>query len=707
MASIPSVSNRISVIPTQWLPLLRMSVIVMLVLVDVFFVLGIPYFYTHLTTLCELPNCKPLVLTGSDVLMLESVGLSASFYAISQLVMEIAGFLFVNLFCIYYLRKFMSHWMGYVACLAFVQLMIMPNVFWAFFEVHTNLRPLSEIMLAIGLSSIFSLLYIFPDGRFVPRWSILFLLLGISFFVSTTSVAHYEDFTGSELSDLYFSPFIISIIAGLIFQIYRFRQVADQKQREQMRLVTLGFMFLPFGFLGWGYFMEYLAYQPDAPRVWIHLFSMPILMLISVVPLPITLTLAIAEQKLWNIDLIFNRSLVYISLTAIILITYIFLVTMLNIIFGVSNNLVISLFTTIMIALSFQMVRQSIQRGVNRLMFGQREEPQAVLMNLSQQLQTAVLPEDLLNMSTESIAKSLKLPYVAIIIQHGADETTQTAYGKNDMPTQAFPLIYQSEAIGQLIIGQRSPTEFLNSSDNIVLSSIAQQLGTVVFAVRLQSDLQTAREKLVIAREEERRRLRRDLHDGLGPSLASLPLKIDAAIDLIEQDRQMSLKLLSDVKQQAQHLVTEVRRVVHDLRPPTLDEFGLVEALRGAIAQFRTHPNGIRIDFEADKLPDNIPAAVEAATYHITMEAITNVIKHAQAHQCWIALRVLAHPSRLQMTIEDDGIGLPESIVPNVGLHSMRERTEELGGTFNIQPCPRGGTRIIVSLPISEGSKSR
>ena len=115
MASIPAVSNRISAVPTQWLPLLRMSVIAMLVLVDIFFVLGIPHFYTHLTTLCELPNCKPLVLTGNDVLMLESVGLSASFYSISHLVIEIANFLFVNVFCIYYLRKFMSHWMGYVA----------------------------------------------------------------------------------------------------------------------------------------------------------------------------------------------------------------------------------------------------------------------------------------------------------------------------------------------------------------------------------------------------------------------------------------------------------------------------------------------------------------------------------------------------------------------------------------------------------------
>lgn len=707
MASIPAVSNRISVVPTQWLPLLRMSVIVILVILDVFFVIGIPDFYTQLTTLCTLPNCHPLVLTTNDVEMLESVGLTANFYALVQIGIEIVNALFVNFICIYYLRRFMTHWMGYVASLIFVLFLIMPNVIWAFLFAHPSLLFIGELILDITNLAFFSFVYIFPTGRFAPRWSIIFLMLGLSQAVFGTVVVYYDDFTGTSFADVYFSPFMISMIAGISFQIYRYIHISDHTQRLQTKWVILGLCGPILGVFSWGYFMEYLAFLPDAPRVWIHLFSMPIIMVITVVPLPIALTIAITEQKLWNIDLIFNRTLVYIILTAIILTVYIFLVTMLNIVFGVSNNLVISLFMTIAVVLSFQMVRQTIQRGVNRLMFGQRDEPHTVLMNLSQQLQTAVLPEDLLQLSTESIAKSLKLPYVAIVIQHGADETTQTIYGTNDMPTQSFPLVYQNESIGQLIIGQRSPTESLNSSDNSVLSGIAQQLGAVVFAVRLQSELQTAREKLVIAREEERRRLRRDLHDGLGPSLASLPLKVDAAIDLIEQDRDMSVKLLHDVKTQAQDLVADVRRVVHDLRPPTLDEFGLVEALRGAIAQFRTHPNGLGIEFEADKLPDNIPAAVEAATYHIIMEAITNVIKHAQAHQCWIDLHVMAHPSRLQMTIDDDGIGLPELIMPNVGLHSMRERAEELGGTFSIQSRPTGGTRIIVSLPISEGNKSR
>lgn len=699
MASASTTASRIQYVPVTWLPVLRASVIICLIVVDVCFVLGIPYFYDHLTTLCTLPDCQPLVLTADDVTMLESVGLSASFYAISHIVIEILNVLFVNLFCIYYLRRFMNHWLGYVASFVFVLFIIMPNVIWALMDAYPSIRFIGEILLDITNTAFFVLLYIFPTAKFVPRWSILFLGLGLYEVLGRTVAEYYEDFNGTGLDGIFLSPFFISLVAGIMFQIYRYFRVATPTEKRQSRLVVFGFLGLVMGVFGWGFFMEYLAFQPDMPRAMINLLAMPIIMVITVVPFPILLTVAIIEDQLWDIDLIINRTIVYTAITVITLITYVFIITLMNALFGLNNSLVTSLFATVTIALSFQIIRQTVQQGVNRLMFGQREEPQTILLKLSQQLQTAIVPEDLLRISAETIGKSLKIPYVAIMIRHGKDNIKQTEYGNNGMPTRAFPLVHQNEAVGDLIIGQRSPGESLNSADELVLSSVAQQLGAVVLAVRLQSDLRNAREKLVITREEERRRLRRDLHDGLGPSLASLPLKIDAAIDLIEQDQNASVNLLIDVKNQSRSLVADVRRVVHNLRPPALDDLGLVAALRGAIAQIRNYPNGLHIQLHADTMPDHLSAAVEAAAYHITLEAVTNVAKHAQAKQCEVHL--IYSTTHIEIQVHDDGVGLPNPVVSNVGLQSMRERAEELGGQFQIES--HNGTQITVYLPLPTG----
>jgi signal transduction histidine kinase len=173
---------------------------------------------------------------------------------------------------------------------------------------------------------------------------------------------------------------------------------------------------------------------------------------------------------------------------------------------------------------------------------------------------------------------------------------------------------------------------------------------------------------------------------------------------LIEQRNRSAADLLGDVKRQAQQLVADVRRVVHDLRPPALDELGLAEALRGSVAQLGGHPQAPAIDFAADGRFDEVSAAAEAAAYRITLEAVNNVIKHAQAAHCWVRLAYLEQPPYLEIRIEDDGIGLPQPVTPNVGLRSMRERAEELGGEFHLQSRPMGGTRVTVRLPLSSVS---
>ena len=218
---------------------------------------------------------------------------------------------------------------------------------------------------------------------------------------------------------------------------------------------------------------------------------------------------------------------------------------------------------------------------------------------------------------------------------------------------------------------------------------------------RLTVDLQRSRERLVAAREEERRRLRRDLHDGLGPQLASQTLKLEAARETIRTDPDRAEALLGQLIDKSQGQIAEIRRLVYALRPPALDELGLVGALRETAAQGEL--SGLRVSFIApDRLPP-LPAAVEVAAYRIIQEALTNVIRHARAGSCRVTLALNEAAGTLALEVTDDGLGLPAEVRAGVGLVSMRERAAELGGVCRVEAGPDGGVRVAASLPLPPG----
>ena len=234
-------------------------------------------------------------------------------------------------------------------------------------------------------------------------------------------------------------------------------------------------------------------------------------------------------------------------------------------------------------------------------------------------------------------------------------------------------------------------------------------------AVRLTADLQSSRERLVTTREEERRRLRRDLHDGLGPTLASFALKLDAARKLVRRKPEGAEEMLSRLKDQTQDTVSDVRRLVYGLRPPALDDLGLVPSIRqqaeshafvadvysGDAVKEKTAEDGlVGFSLEAPGDLPSLPAAVEVACYRIVQEAITNVARHAHAKTCRIRLSVDRGAGMLGLEVRDDGVGMPKNRVAGVGLSSMRERAEELGGTCDVEPDPGGGTRVLARLPL-------
>ncbi|MDQ5852123.1 MAG: GAF domain-containing sensor histidine kinase, partial [Chloroflexota bacterium] len=277
-----------------------------------------------------------------------------------------------------------------------------------------------------------------------------------------------------------------------------------------------------------------------------------------------------------------------------------------------------------------------------------------------------------------------------------------------------LPLVYQGEEVGHLLLGPRAGETFA-PADRRLLTDLARQAGVAAHAVRLTAELQCsnenlkmARERLITAREEERRRLRRDLHDGLGPALAAESLKVGAIRKLLVRDQAAADSLLVELANDIEVTIAEIRRLVYDLRPPALDDLGLVTALREHAAQYQGHATadecrgdgGIQVEVEAPEHLPPLPAAVEVAAYRTVQEALTNVARHACARRCTVRLSLEQGAVCLEVT--DDGRGLPVDRKSGVGLLSMRERAEELGGTFTAEVLPTGGTRSLARFPRDE-----
>ncbi len=282
------------------------------------------------------------------------------------------------------------------------------------------------------------------------------------------------------------------------------------------------------------------------------------------------------RSHLWDIDILINRTLVYGALTMSIVGFYVLSVGYLGALFRTGSNLTLSLIATGVVAVLFQPARSWLQRGVNRLMYGQRDDPYAIIAHLGRRLESTLAPEAMLSAIVETVAQALKLPYVAITLkQEGVFKTTM-AYGTPVEGALTLPLVYQSESVGQLALAPHQQGDTFSLADRRLLDDLARQIGIAVQAMRLTADLQRSRERLVTAREEERRRLRRNLHDGLGPTLGGLTLKVGAIRNLLSHDLATADDLLAQLSAEIEGAVGDIRRLVYDLRPPSLDELGLV-----------------------------------------------------------------------------------------------------------------------------------
>jgi signal transduction histidine kinase len=300
----------------------------------------------------------------------------------------------------------------------------------------------------------------------------------------------------------------------------------------------------------------------------------------------------------------------------------------------------------------------------------------------------------LLQTLADELGEGLRLRYVEI-----RDLAGERLAGRGEPVAQPETLTLQAYGapVGVLCWAGQG----LRDSDRALLGDVARQLGAVVHHAALLTSLRASQERLVLAREEERRRLRRDLHDGLGPALAGLTLQVDTLRHRLSTgaDRDAEAPLL-DLRTGIQSTVLDVRRIVEGLRPPALDELGLAEALRQLAARLEV-PGAPGIAVSVD-VPERLPAAVEVATYRIVAEAVTNAVKHAAAGH--VAVRVDVPGSCVVVEVCDDGRGSATPRDEGVGLVSMRERAVEIGGTVVVDSPPGRGTRVRAELPLGKAA---
>ncbi len=345
-------------------------------------------------------------------------------------------------------------------------------------------------------------------------------------------------------------------------------------------------------------------------------------------------------------------------------------------------------------ALAAAPLRSRFQRGVNRLLYGARDEPMAAVTDLGRRLESTIEPGAVLPTLVERSRARCDSPTPRSSSRRPTASPRAPAWASHATCRSRSHCSRQGETVGRLLLSPRRAGEELSPADRNVLEMLARQAGPAVQAVRLHADLQRSREQLITAREEERRRLRRDLHDGLGPSLAAIAMQLAAADSLAGRPGELR-ELLERAR--AADAAGARRHPPARLRPAPARARRSRARLGAARAGPALHQPAREVD--ADERFDDLPAALEVAIYRIASEAITNAAKHGNATSCEVRL---SFDGALELEVRDDGDGLPDAVRAGIGMSSMRERASELGGTCSIASAEGGGTVVHARLPVHQ-----
>ncbi len=531
-------------------------------------------------------------------------------------------------------------------------------------------------------------LLLFPDGRLPgPRWRPLLplvVLSGVLFVVYLGAdpagltgdprsagwlvVPAYPQLAGLWAASEALNGLVyVAAAAGLVV---RYRR-GDEIRRRQLLWIVLALLVTLLMLAVW------VAVPSSGPQV----------LILLVIPLvPVAITIAVLRHGLLDIRLVVARTVLYALLSAGVGAVYLGIVALGGDVLRQGTGAPV--LAALVVALVFHPIRLRVQRVVDRAVYGDRGDPFVTMSRVGAGLSDG----DVLG----AVRGALRLPYAAVRV----DGEVRDASGERPEQCETVALAHAGGPVGELVVGVRSGQGRLDAADRAALDLVAVPLAAAVHAAALSAALQRSRGAIVAAREEERRRLRRDLHDGLGPVLTGVAFTVDAVRNLLRDDPDRADVLLADLRARTGGAIDDIRRVVHALRPPSLDELGLVEALRRHGAQFAGPGPVVEVDAPPD-LP-SLPAAVEVAAFRIAVEALTNAVRHAAASHVDVTIRLDRAGGVLELLVTDDGPG-STSWTPGVGLRSIAERAAELGGRTEAGPVDGGGS-VRAVLPMSPAS---
>ena len=407
------------------------------------------------------------------------------------------------------------------------------------------------------------------------------------------------------------------------------------------------------------------------------------------------IAIAILRWQAYEVDVVVRRSVLAATFLVAGLGTYAAVVAIGAAVLGHTGTVPSAIGAAVAI-FAFGPLSLRIQSGVNRVLYGRRDDPYAVVAELGRQLAKSSDSATGLHLLVVALTDQLRLPYAEVLDPSMNSLAVSGAPERDDQPRE-IPLSHHGNPVGLLRIGHRRGSSGVIGSEEQLLDTLALQLGSAVHANNLVAGLREARERLVRTRHDERRRIQRDLHDGLGPQLTAVTLNLAAARNHLEVGgRAAACELLVGAREELHRAVADVRRLVYSLGDPALAALGLEVALRDQVTQL-TRAAGLAVVIEIDALPE-LSAAVEEATYRIVSEAVTNVVRHAGAQRCLVQIR--HRGDSLEAQISDDGCGIGPDAVVGVGSQSMSQRAAELGGWLVSKSGEFGGTLVSAQLPL-------